>query len=179
MPVYLFTFHAYRTWRPDNQRGYTRRKRGYLSPDPEMARQYDENAKHEEVLFDARLQRLLIEEAQNACGFQDLRLHGGSTEPSHLHLLVSWTVQKGWLRVRNRLKSSLSRLLRRLSEEPPDSRDATRRGDAPDPDERPFLALSRGASRKQVRDRAHFDYLMTRYLPAHRGVKWFEDRGWI
>jgi hypothetical protein len=36
---------------------------------------------------------------------------------------------------------------------------------------------SRAASRKRVENRKHFNHPMTKYLVAHRGVKWFEDRG--
>jgi len=31
--------------------------------------------------------------------------------------------------------------------------------------------LSEGASRKQVKDQAHFDYLINEYVPLHRGWK--------
>ena len=34
---------------------------------------------------------------------------------------------------------------------------------------------SKEASRKRVRDRKHFDYLMNEYVPKHSGAKWFED----
>ena len=33
MPVYLFTFHAYGSWLPDNPRGYVRRKEGIQPQD--------------------------------------------------------------------------------------------------------------------------------------------------
>jgi len=36
--------------------------------------------------------------------------------------------------------------------------------------------FSGGASRKRVRDRDHFDYLMTDYLPSHRGAFWREHQ---
>src|SRR5215831_8297770 len=35
VPVYLFTFHGYMTWLPDNPRGYTKRGEGYRDPDDE------------------------------------------------------------------------------------------------------------------------------------------------
>ena len=34
-----------------------------------------------------------------------------------------------------------------------------------------------GGSRKRVKDRAHFDYLVTTYLPRHRGWKWSSEKG--
>ena len=88
---------------------------------------------------------------------QGLRLHAGTSEPSHLHSLVSWREEKGWLAARNGLKGSLSRRLTKESEG----------GN--------HFRLSEGASRKHVKDRKHFDYLMGTYLPKHRGVAWYED----
>lgn len=181
MPVYLFTFHAYRSWMPDHPRGYTRRGEGYLEPDDEAAWQYADNATGEAVLFDAALQRAMIEEAQTACRYQQLRLHGGSTEPTHVHLLVSWTHGKSWMSVRTALKTSLSLRLKREAEQ----RDREScdhdwcEDDGQNEKGRWEPRLSRGGSRKHVKDREHFDHLMRKYLPDHGGVKWFEDRGWV
>jgi hypothetical protein len=63
--------------------------------------------------------------------------------------------------------------------DPTDSRDATRRESSEEESGRWVLKLSRGAPRKRVENRKHFNHLMTKYLVAHRGVKWFEDRGWV
>ena len=60
MPCYLFTFHAFGTWMPDREEGFVRRERGILPPDEELARQYRDRAKENEVIFDSRLQALLI-----------------------------------------------------------------------------------------------------------------------
>jgi hypothetical protein len=100
---------------PDHRRGYTRRGKGYQRPDPEKAKQYRENATSKPVEFDRDTQRLLIEELLTACRFQKLRCHAGSTEPSHIHGLVSWEGFRPWERVRASLKSSLSRRLSRLN----------------------------------------------------------------
>jgi hypothetical protein len=62
------------------------------------------------------------------------------------------------------LKSSLSRRLNQISR---NERDGS------------FLAFSRGASRKKVRDRKHFDYLMKTYSKKHNGLKWDEHLGYI
>jgi len=189
VPVYLFTFHAYQSWMPDHRRGYTRRGKGYQKPDPEMARRYREKAKSEPIEFDRATQRALIEELQIASAHQDFRLHAGSSEPSHIHGLVSWKGYRSWVEVRKQIKSSLSRRLTREYEalsdsldveisDPTDSRDATRR-ESSEETGRWVLKLSRGASRKRVENRKHFNHLMTKYLVAHKGVKWFEDRGWV
>ena len=158
MPVYLFTFHAYRSWMPDHKRGYTKRGEGYQPPDEEMAQDYERRAKHEETIFDEALSRDLIQQLLASCAMINCRLHAGTIEPTHIHGLVSWKHQRGWMSVRKALKTALTKRLQEINEE---------------------LALSRGGSRKHVKDRAHFDYLMITYLPGHRGLAWYEDRGWI
>jgi hypothetical protein len=170
MPVYLFTFHGYRTWMPDHGRGYTRRNEGYCPPDEAMARRYEEHAnENEKTVFDAALQRILIEEAQVAACPQRFRLHGAGSDPTHIHYLVSWCDSRHWQRMRTGLKTSLTKRLNVLNEQ------RAKQGDC---DVAP-LQLSRGGSRKRVRNRDHYHYLMVRYLPDHRGAGWYEDRGWI
>jgi hypothetical protein len=166
---------------PDHPRGYTRRGKGYQAPDEEVAEQYRENAGSDGILFDEPLQRALLEEGITACRYQGLRLHGGATEPSHAHYLVSWKSPKSWRQVRASLKSSLSRRLALEGQKTEDSRDATRRRNPRESDKgRWVLKLSRGTSRKHVANRGHFDCLMKKYLPGHSGVRWFEDeRGWV
>jgi REP element-mobilizing transposase RayT len=160
MPVYLFTFHAYRSWMPDRRRGYVRRKKGVLPPDEEMAEEYRERATDKATVLTAEIQRALLEELQKACGFQRLRLHGGSTEPSHIHAVRSWNDDRTTMRVRSDIKRSLSMRLTQLSAEDH------------------HLYLSGGASQKRVRDREHLDHLLKTYLPKHRGVAWYEKSGW-
>lgn len=165
VPVYLFTFHAYLSWLADRHEGYVRRDEGILPRDLDVSDMYSRNAKHDGLVLDETLQRLMIEEAIIACTKQSLHLHGASTDPSHVHLLVSWKSDKEWLPVRTALKTSLSR---RLNEH--------RRTQKVSADVGP--TLSRAGSRRHVRDRGHFDYLMGEYLPDHRGIQWYEDRGW-
>lgn len=157
MPCYLFTYHAYRSWMPDRERGYVRRDEGVLPPDEEMADQYRRLAKEDQVWFDAAIQRTAIDESMIAAGFQRFRLHMTATDPTHIHVLVSWTDARQWPKLRNGLKSSLTRRL---------NRDHHRR-----------TWFVENASRKRVKDVAHFTYHMTDYLPKHRGWKWREDCG--
>jgi REP element-mobilizing transposase RayT len=162
----MFSYHAYLSWLPDRARGYVRRDEGVLPRDLDMADLYARNAKHDGVCLDEPLQRALIEEAMTACSKQGYRLHGAATDPSHVHLVVSWKSTKSWMQVRSGIKSSLSR---RLNTE--------RKSRAAQSDVGP--SLSRGASRRHVCNRDHFDYLLTEYLPDHRGLQWYEDRGWV
>jgi REP element-mobilizing transposase RayT len=155
MPCYLFTFHAFGTWMPDREEGFVRREEGILPPDEDLARQYQAREKENTVLFDGRLQVLLIEETQIACEKQRYRGHYIATAPTHAHILVSWPDERPWLKIRNGLKSSLTRRL---------NHDVRKR-------DKWFVE---SASRKQVKDDEHFGHLVNTYLPAHGGWKWRE-----
>src|SRR5262245_14241251 len=134
MPVYLFTFHAHRSWMPDHRRGYTKRKKGYLPPDPAMARMYENRANQDPSSFDPEVQRSLLARLREACTHLNCRFHGGATEEGHIHGLVSWKQVRGWLSIRTSIKTSLSRHLH---------------------EKHPGTELSRGASRKHVKDQRH------------------------
>jgi hypothetical protein len=67
MPVYLFTYHAYRSWMPDRNRGFVRRKEGILPADRGLSNVYKQQAICDEVELAETLQKLLIEELQIAC----------------------------------------------------------------------------------------------------------------
>ena len=157
MPCYLFTYHGQGTWMPDHNRGYVRRKEGVISTDVRMAVCYRRNMKHEAVRLDHAIQQVLIEAAIEAFPIQSIRGHGIATDATHLHVLVSWTTDRTWQVARRQLRGSLTRRLNAEFE---------RR-----------QWFSKQPSRKRVKDRRHFDYLMDIYLPRHQGLKWREDRG--
>jgi REP element-mobilizing transposase RayT len=122
-----------------------------------MAKQYRRNAKHNEVQFAAEHQLTAIEILQEAVTHISCRLHLVATDPTHIHALASWRAKRTWEQQRTSLKRALTISFKSAY------------GD------RPWLAD--GASRKRVLDRKHFDYLITTYLPSHRGWKWCECRG--
>ena len=155
MPVYLYTYHSYRSWMPDNPRGYVRRGEGLQPPDEEMAAQYIRNAAHAEFKFDELMRRVIVRTARDLCEKRGWRLHQIHVIPSHVHVLVSWPDVQDWKRIRNTLKRHFGK-------------DISKALDRPGP------WFSRGASRKRVRDRQHFDYLMNVYLPRHHGTSWRE-----
>jgi hypothetical protein len=155
MPCYLFTFHAFGTWMPDREQGFVRRGRGILAPDEELAKQYRERAKEDDIFFDPHLQLLLIEETRIACEKHRYRGHYVATETTHIHTLVSWPDHRPWLKIRTGLKSLLTRRL---------NHDVRRR-------DKWFVE---SASRKQVKEDVHFDHLVNTYLPSHGGWKWKE-----
>ncbi len=158
MPVYHFTLHAYRSWRPDNPRGYVHNCRGPLPPDSEMADRYDADAKFPPVTFDEPMQRLLIRVAHDVCRRNRWRLHASGNELTHSHMVVSWRTFNRYEAVAQRLKGNLSFAL----------------GKEIGPRGRRWF--TRGQSERRVFDRPHFDHLVGTYLPDHRGVYWRE--GW-
>ena len=169
MPCYLFTFHAYRSWMPDRPQGYVRRGKGPLPPDEEQARWYEQHAAQPPVLFDEHVQRTLIDAAREAALHQEFRVHCVATEPTHVHVLVSWKDDRTWQRMRTNVKQSLTRTLNRTLEPRaglPAAMESKR--------DRCRKWFSGGASRKRVRDRGHFEYLIDEYLPSHRGAFWRE-----
>jgi hypothetical protein len=154
MPVYLFTIHAYRSWNADHRRGYVRRGEGVRATDVVRATQYDHSATQPPMHFSARHQQVMLAMTFDACQRRDWRLHCFASEPTHIHLLVSWKQYQPWQDVRAKLKNLLSWQLGRQFQQ---------RG------RRWFVG---DGSRKQVVDRKHFDYLMGTYLPHHRGLLW-------
>jgi REP element-mobilizing transposase RayT len=157
MPCYLFTYHAYRSWMPDRAQGYVRRHEGILPPDPAMAARYRRDAAYEEIWFKAQHQEQVVTTIETAVTHIQCRLHFVSTDAAHIHALVSWQGTRTWLQNRTSLKRSVTLVLKEKF------------------DDRPWL--SDGASRKWVRDAAHFEYLVNEYLPKHDGWKWREGRG--
>jgi hypothetical protein len=157
MPCYLFTYHAHASWMPDNPRGYVIRGKGIQPSNKGVAEKYRSNLKQRPKRFDAQSQKVLLAETVAACTHQNLRCHFVATESTHLHVLVSWTTDRTWEVVRAKLRESLSRRL---------NREIERR-----------LWFSKSPSRKRVKDRQHFNYLMKVYLPKHSGWKWAEAVG--
>jgi REP element-mobilizing transposase RayT len=153
MPVYLFTFHAYGSWMPDRRRGFVRRQRGILPTDNALADEYRRRAKFAAATFCEPTQLLAIEELQVAFSKQGCRGHFIATDPSHIHILISWRDERPWQKMRSGLKQSLSRRLKSVE---------------------PREWFCEGGSRRRVMERKHFDHLMSNYLPSHRGWKWRE-----
>jgi REP element-mobilizing transposase RayT len=156
MPVYHFTLHAYRSWRPDHPRGYTRRSKGYQKPNPEEAKRYDERANQDPAKFELKVRKLLIRYAHDFCQRRKFRLHGVGNEVGHVHFVMSWRGYSSWEEVLRRLKNILATTLNK---------------ELNTPGKRWFV---RGASRKRVKNRAHLDHLLKTYLPSHPGPNWRE-----
>lgn len=158
MPCYLFTYHAYASWLPDHVRGYVKRRQGVQPQDIQLGQTFRQTAVHEQAEFDLTIQRMMLASVLETSTHIQCRVHGLATDPTHIHLLTSWVdPSAAWQAKRNSFKRSITMKLRS--------------------DLEPRRWFSRGASRKRVLDLKHFEYLMTTYLPQHRGLKWIEGRG--
>lgn len=182
MPVYMFTYHTYRSWMPGHRRGYTKRKRGVLPSDPAMARRYRDRARFERVVWEDADKRTALGAVVRVCGHpdrSDWRLYEAVAVFNHLHVIVSWRdetaassrcVEAG-TRGADTAAKGVSKVLHRAVTV--DVRDG-RGWDAGRP------VLTRGGDRKRVWDAGHLTHLLENYLPRHRrygGVLWSEVRG--
>jgi hypothetical protein len=157
MPCYLVTYHAYGSWLPDRKQGYVKRKQGLLARDAKAATQYRNAMKESIVSFTSAIQSSIIDAILGSQTKQQFEPYFIATDKTHVHVLIAWRNDRTWLQLRSRVKGSISRRLKREC------------------GERTWLL--EGASRKRVKDRAHFEYLVSRYLPRHRGCKWCPERG--
>ena len=107
--------------------------------------------------FKEQQQLASIDAVIQAAPHTDCLLHFITTDATHVHVLASWRGGRSWQQNRTSLKRSITMRLKS------------------DFGRRPWLVD--GSSRRRVKDREHFDYLMTKYLPSHRGWKWSEERG--
>jgi hypothetical protein len=163
MPVYVFSYHTKLSWMPDHRRGYVDRRQGVLPPNSRAAERYWRSAVHDAFELSDDLQRAVIDEIIVACEYQQLKTHFVATEPTHVHVLVGWRTGKTWQSARTGLKTSLTKMLRRLH--------------GPDAAARQFF--SNGSSRKHIRNQAHFDHWIRNYGPKHLGWKWSDERGFF
>ncbi|MBL4701545.1 MAG: hypothetical protein JKX85_09840 [Phycisphaeraceae bacterium] len=140
---------------PSHNIGYVHRTKGIQSTDSNIAENYHQKQKQAIVSFTSEIQKELIQASLNAMDHVPIRIHGIATELTHVHILLSWNTQTQWKTIRTSLRSGLSRHLNnQLGQK---------------------TWFARKGSRKRVRDRTHFDYLKTKYLPKHAGLKWFEN----
>lgn len=112
----------------------------------------------EAVVFDDEAQSVTIVTLREAASYVECRVHAIATDPQHVHFLVSWSNEnRTWEQTRASFKKAVTIKLKASCGEQ--------------------KWLSRDASRKQVKDRSQFDYLLKAYLPKHRGRKWDERVG--
>jgi REP element-mobilizing transposase RayT len=150
MAVYHFTLHTYRSWNADHPRGWVKRDCGIQLPDPERAQLYNRHALHPPALFTAEHKDVVFWIVADACLRRQWRLHALAAEPTHVHILVSWQDYLAWEKVRGKLKNLMSLELGVHFQKPG------------------HHWFGDKGSRKQIRERKHFDYLMDVYFPKHQ-----------
>lgn len=157
MPCFLFTYHAHGTWLPNRKQGYVKRGQGILPPDEWMHRLYVGAMKEPIVSFEDQHQRWAIATLLESEPLQRFELYGVAIDMTHIHVLLGWRDERGPNKLKSLIKGSLTRRF---------NQGFGRRDWFVD-----------GGSRKQVRSRGHFDYLLTTYLPKHAGWKWNQEKG--
>ena len=158
MPIFHFTFHAYRSWNADHEEGYRQHgQRGIIPPDDGIARYRNRIARFPKVVFNTETQNIFVVTARSVCSGRKWRLHAIVATTSHVHLAVSWGTEEPVSVVQGTLKRLMSREMGRLTHD-----GLTHR-------------FSRGASHTRIRDRSHLRQLVNEYYPQHSGVYWKEQ----
>ncbi|MCC7145995.1 MAG: hypothetical protein IT443_06080 [Phycisphaeraceae bacterium] len=161
MPVYLLTFHTYRSWTADHPKGYVqRRKPGIQPPNIPLAAARDQLARQLPVLLNRKQQMKLIQHARDICSRRNWNLYAAAVTPTHLHLLLGWRQGIGVQEVSTALKRLMGLML---------SRESGKTGGH---------WFSRGCSRRPVTDKKHLEHLVAEYLPRHQfqnGAYWCSE----
>ncbi len=157
MPCYLFTLHAYGSWLPDRPQGYVHHDTGFQPANPAIAAAYRRRMRENTTRLESKHQQQILEVLHHMEADGHLRVEAVAMDPSHVHLLASWTGPSDWSAMRRRIKHTLSHCLN------------TRFGQG--------RWFSQGGSRKRVHDHEHFDHLVSHYLLSHRGVVWTRRTG--
>jgi len=152
MPCFLFTYHGHATWMPDHRRGYVHRQEGLKPSDPDMAARYRWNQKEPAVEFTPDQLQLAVATARESGSFIHSTIHAVFTEPTHIHVLVSWSHDRAAKSICASIRSAMTRALNDSFE----SREW----------------FSDSPSHKQVKDLTHFHHLIREYCEKHSGAKW-------
>jgi REP element-mobilizing transposase RayT len=158
VPVSLFTFHAFRSWRLDHPRGYVQRGQvGVQPPQPRLAAHREGRATRPAIEFSEVQRQCLINAAIEIAARRAWIVHAIAVTASHVHVLLRWEDQAADRQVRDTLKRLLGLAL---------SCEAGSTG---------HRWFSRGSDVTFVNDQDHFDRLISEYLPQHvkqGGVFW-------
>lgn len=127
-----------------------REDRGVLPTDAQLARIYDDRAKHPRILFTRDIQQILVRATWDFCNKRKFRFHGAGCDQSHIHLALSWKGYADCEEVQRRLKNVLSFLLGNELKRPGTQ------------------WFVRKGLPKRVKDRSHLDHLLNKYFPSHR-----------
>ncbi|MDB5322896.1 MAG: hypothetical protein JWN40_4527 [Phycisphaerales bacterium] len=167
MPVYFLTVHAYRSWREDHPKGYIQRDEGLKEPAPRLAAWRANHAHFPEARFDPTMQELLHKVIQECAIEKQIKLHACSTTPTHVHPLISFQSPACTCGAsaahchkncpaKTRADDVTTRMKRKMGQQLAKLKQTSGR---------PYF--SRGWDTRPVKNKKHFDYLVTEYLPKH------------
>jgi hypothetical protein len=166
MPVYLCTTHAYRSWEEDHPNGYVQRDEGLKPPSENLRRWRSEHALHEPVRFSKELQSLIIDVVEHISIEKCARLHAVAATRTHVHSLISFrspacicgVSEHCWRNCASRAFAEKFIIRAKQKCGQAIAQHQQTKG-------RPWF--SRGWDLTPVRNKSHFDYLITTYLPKH------------
>ena len=158
MPVLHYTQHAYGSWMPDRPQGYVHHARGLQKQDHSLTRAYRRKQQDVTASFAPSTQRLLIEVVQKASAHVDSRLHSVGSDVSHFHLLMSWRDEREMRMLYRAIRYAMTRAL---------NEHLGRR-----------TWFTKNAHLDRITCRDHFNRLVDKYHPSHRGWGWSENGGW-
>ena len=90
MPVLLVTLHAYRSWSEGDARGYVQHGQGIKPTSDRLAKWREEHANQPPNRFEPTLHPLMHELCVEVTSAEGVTLHAASVTPTHLHLLLSF-----------------------------------------------------------------------------------------
>ncbi|MEM1305789.1 MAG: hypothetical protein AAGG46_12885, partial [Planctomycetota bacterium] len=200
MPVYLFTYqayghadgHAYGSRKPARDRARFGRGEKVLPANVSLATWRRQQWQQQDVRFTGDHQRRLIDVVIDTQHRQAFRCFGVAAGGTSLHVLVAWDDDRQPSAMRGRIKSALTRGMNKEFGRRPwlaDNRlsdgglsDGGLSDEASSDEASSDGGLSQGPSGngppssgggcKRVRNRAHFNHLVDRYLVERRGLVW-------
>lgn len=168
VPVYLITTHAYRSWSEGNPRGYVQRGQGLQKTNESLARWRSANAREAPARFSGDAQKMIAQVVSEIAVERNVRLHAHAATATHVHVLVSFKspactcgasrfCAKG-CEARRFVEAFTTRLKQKMGQAVAKVNGTSGR-----------QWFSRGWDLTRIRDREHFDYMVSKYLPRHAG----------
>ena len=146
MPVHFYTFHAHGSFtsEPSPQRELFQRDRfgGLCQQRPAQPT----------VRFTADHQRKLVDTVIDSQGVAGYRCFGVVAQRQRMHLLVAWEGKSAPETIRSQIKGAVTTAM--------------------NAEFGPRAWLSQIGRDKRVRNRTHFEYLITSFFPKQRGLMW-------
>lgn len=162
----MMTAHAYRSWSEDHPNGFIQRREGLKKPSTKLAALRAAKARFEKARFELDAQIVLHEVVLEISKEFEMRLHAAATCPTHVHVIYSFRSPACTCGAAKHCRKACPakifaeeifvRMKRKMGQQIAQLKKTSGR-----------TWFSRGWDTTPVRNRGHFDYLTTEYLPKH------------